>query len=80
MADHLSRLPHVPESYVEISAKFPDEQLYAISTTAWSCRNPWYADIVNFLAHHDFPEGYIRSQKDKLKSDAKYYIWDYPYL
>ena len=80
VADHLSRLPHVSDSEIAISAEFPDEQLYAMSTSAWPCRNPWYADIVNYLTNHGFPEGYHRSQRDKLKSDAKYYIWDDPYL
>ena len=80
VVDHLIRLPNIPDSKIAISVEFPDEQLYAMSTSAWPCRNPWYADIVNYLTNHGFPEGYSRSQKDKLKSDAKYYIRDDPYL
>ena len=34
VADHLSRLPNIPNSETAISAEFPDEQLYAMSTSA----------------------------------------------
>ena len=27
-----------------------------------------------------YPDTFTRAQKDKLKSDAKYYVWDEPYL
>ncbi|XP_042426110.1 uncharacterized protein LOC122013973 [Zingiber officinale] len=29
---------------------------------------------------HVFPTHYSRTQRDKLKSDSKYYVWDDPYL
>ena len=80
VAEQLSRLPNAPDSGNEISAEFPDEQLYALATSAWSCTDPWYADIVNYLTNHGFFKGCTRSHKNKLKSDAKYYIWDDPYL
>lgn len=44
VADHLSRLEFEDHtSHIPIGDSFPDEQLFAISTT------PWYADIVNYL-------------------------------
>jgi len=41
---------------------------------------PWYVDIVNYLVTRTLPSDLTRAQKDKIKSDAKYYVWDDPYL
>ncbi|RDX97544.1 Retrovirus-related Pol polyprotein, partial [Mucuna pruriens] len=41
---------------------------------------PWFADICNFVATSQFPPEASRLYKEKLQSDAKYYIWDDPYL
>ena len=41
---------------------------------------PWYADIPNYLVSGVFPAAMSFQQKKKLKSDAKYYFWDEPYL
>ena len=40
----------------------------------------WFDDIVNFIFASVVPPYASRSQIDKLKSDAKYYVWDDPYL
>ncbi|XP_071924949.1 uncharacterized protein [Coffea arabica] len=37
-------------------------------------------DIVNFLVTDKFPTGWPKVKRDKLRSDAKFYIWDDPYL
>ncbi|XP_071917001.1 uncharacterized protein [Coffea arabica] len=37
-------------------------------------------DIVNFLVTNKFPAGWSKAKRDKLRSDAKSYIWDDPYL
>jgi len=37
---------------------------------------PWYTDIVNYLAASVFPLLATKTQRDKLKSDSKYYVWD----
>ena len=42
--DHLSRIPNAPVETTPINEDFPDEHLLAI------CHEPWYADIVNYLA------------------------------
>ncbi|RDX95750.1 hypothetical protein CR513_21693, partial [Mucuna pruriens] len=42
--------------------------------------NLWFADIVNYLVASILPPKASRSYKDKIKSDAKYYMWDDPYL
>nr|KAJ0186741.1 hypothetical protein LSAT_V11C900488880 [Lactuca sativa] len=55
--------------------EFPDEHLFSLTQSI-----PWYADIVNFLVTKRYPDAFTHAQKDKLKSDAKYYVWDEPYL
>ena len=83
VVDHLSRItPHESmNSKKDVSLKynireeFPDEQLFAVKAY-----HPWYANVVNFLVSSRFPTDFTKSQKDKLRSDAKHYIWDDPYL
>ncbi|RDX99933.1 hypothetical protein CR513_16947, partial [Mucuna pruriens] len=41
---------------------------------------PWYANICNFLVASTWPQGASKAYKDKLGSEAKFYIWDDPYL
>ncbi|CAM8896974.1 unnamed protein product [Rhodiola kirilowii] len=74
VADHLSRLVR-EEDAGQITETFPDEHLYAISG-----KMPWFAPLVNYLAGGKFPPSYSRAQCLKLKHDAKYYVWDDPYL
>ncbi|CAN6716285.1 unnamed protein product [Malus baccata var. baccata] len=74
VADHLSRMVHNEES-LPILETFPDEQLLSIKVSA-----PWYADIVNFLVTKRIPSTYTRHQRDKLRHDARFYVWDDPYL
>ncbi|XP_072071893.1 uncharacterized protein [Arachis hypogaea] len=77
VADHLSRI--VPATgtslpITEIAETFPDAQLLSI------CKTPWFSDIANYKAIRFVPEGYNRQQVKKLIHDAKYYMWDEPYL
>ncbi|CAM8902737.1 unnamed protein product [Rhodiola kirilowii] len=74
VADHLSRLVR-EEDAGQITETFPDEHLYAISG-----KMPWFAPLVNYLVGGKFPPSYSRAQCLKLKHDAKYYLWDDPYL
>ncbi|CAN6579338.1 unnamed protein product [Malus baccata var. baccata] len=73
VADHLSRMVH--EDASPISETFPDEQLLSIQVS-----EPWYADLVNFLVSKHIPSTLNRNQRDKLKKDARFYVWDDPYL
>ncbi|RDY11468.1 hypothetical protein CR513_03876, partial [Mucuna pruriens] len=42
---------------------------------------PWFVDICNFIVASKFPPEASRIYKEKIESDAKYYIWDDdPYL
>nr|XP_027109530.1 uncharacterized protein LOC113729431 [Coffea arabica] len=74
VTDHLSRLLTYKEDQ-PLREAFPEEQLLTIDSSA-----PWYADIVNFLVANQLPADWPKAKRDKLKSDAKYYIWDDPYL
>ncbi|XP_071906082.1 uncharacterized protein [Coffea arabica] len=74
VADHLSRVPVIVEEF-SLKEAFPDEHLLFVNFSL-----PCYADIVNYLVTNQFPAGWSKAQKDKLKGDAKYFIWDDPYL
>ncbi|XP_015960652.1 uncharacterized protein LOC107484618 [Arachis duranensis] len=58
----------------EISETFLDEQLFAIRKARW------FADIANYKAIRFILKEYSRQQVRKLIHDAKYYLWDEPYL
>ncbi|RDY01431.1 Pro-Pol polyprotein, partial [Mucuna pruriens] len=58
-----------------IRDSFPDEQLMRMDTST-----PWFVDICNFIVASQFPPEASRLYKEKIKSDAKYYIWDDSYL
>ena len=77
IVDHLSRLekPIKDERVIEIEENFPDEQLFQVLVQV-----PWYADIVNFLACGNMPPEFSYQQKRKLRTDARFYIWDNPLL
>ena len=44
VADHLSRIPSALVELTPINEDFPNEHILSI------CNEPWYADIVNYLA------------------------------
>ncbi|XP_057755830.1 uncharacterized protein LOC130975012 [Arachis stenosperma] len=75
VADHLSRIPQEEEiQQVAVNESFPNEQLMMIRVA------PWFADIANFKAIRGLPTNINKHMRRKLIKDAKYYIWDYPYL
>ncbi|RDX78078.1 Pol polyprotein, partial [Mucuna pruriens] len=74
VAGHLSRIEREDDP-VPIKGKFPDEKLLHITTPT-----PWFAYICNFVAASQFPPEASRLYKERLQNDAKYYIWDDPYL
>ncbi|RDX99831.1 Retrovirus-related Pol polyprotein from transposon 17.6, partial [Mucuna pruriens] len=73
-ADYLSKIEREIDPML-IRDDFPNEQLLQIDTS-----RPWYADICNFLIASIFPPGASRTDREKLKSEAKYYVRDDPYL
>ncbi|KAM2645801.1 hypothetical protein EV1_019313 [Malus domestica] len=74
VADHLRRMVHNEES-LPIAETFPNEQLLSIKLS-----EPWYADLVSFLVSKRIPITFTRHQCDKLRHDARFYVWDDPYL
>ncbi|XP_052725945.1 uncharacterized protein LOC128194397 [Vigna angularis] len=79
VADHLSRIERAGDEVgvLPIQDDFPDESLLMISS---SHPTPWFAHIVNYLVASVFPPLASHAQIAKIKSDAKYYVWDDPYL
>ena len=75
VADHLSRLEHIKDDSTPIDDAFPFDSLHAVSEVV-----PWYAPVANYLVSHTFPSNFTKHQRDKLKSESKYFIWDDPYL
>ncbi|XP_042028736.1 uncharacterized protein LOC121775758 [Salvia splendens] len=45
-------------------------------------KEPWFADMANYLVTGELPrrDEITRAQKLKLKSDSRYFYWDDPYL
>ncbi|KAL4386806.1 hypothetical protein GQ457_09G017360 [Hibiscus cannabinus] len=76
IVDHLSRLENKLdcENNNEIKENFPDEKI--LSATAIL----WYADIVNFLVSGVLPHELSSQGRKKFRHDARYYLWDEPYL
>ncbi|RDY13701.1 Retrovirus-related Pol polyprotein, partial [Mucuna pruriens] len=74
VADHLSRIEKESEP-MPIRDEFPDEQLLHIKAST-----PWFVSICNYVATSQFLLEASQLHKEKLQSDAKYYIWDDPYL
>ncbi|XP_048596439.1 uncharacterized protein LOC111201249 [Brassica napus] len=92
VADHLSRLRI--ESGVPIDEGLPEEQIMAIEAVIAVCetgrkleevkateeKEPWYADLVNYLATGREPLNLVGYAKKKFYKDVKRYYWDEPYL
>ncbi|KAM2027556.1 hypothetical protein ACFX1T_019832 [Malus domestica] len=74
VADHLSRLVHEKVS-LPILETFPDEQLLSLEVS-----EPWYVDLVNYLVTKQVPSNLDKYKHDKLRNDARFYVWDDPYL
>ncbi|XP_073051291.1 uncharacterized protein [Primulina eburnea] len=58
-----------------IKEAFPDEQLFEVNAII-----PWFADIANFLSCGTLSPDLSYHQKKKLFHDAKFYLWDDPYV
>ncbi|CAM8929270.1 unnamed protein product [Rhodiola kirilowii] len=74
VADHLSRIIR-GEDEGHITESFLDEHLYTVSTKV-----PWYASIVKYLVGGTFPPSFTKARCMKLRHDARFYLWDDPYL
>ena len=74
VTDHLSWLTDASSNELLIEESFPDEQLMSVT------KEPWYADIVNYLATDRIPSYWNTQDKHKFFAQVKYFIWDDPYL
>jgi hypothetical protein len=72
VADHLSRLHLEHDSSLPINDFLRDDTLLRVDH-----RDPWYADIVNFMASGYVPPG---GDKRKLIYESRLHMWDEPYL
>ncbi|KAL4329495.1 hypothetical protein AHAS_Ahas13G0305800 [Arachis hypogaea] len=75
VADHLSHLENLKIDLFPINDLFPLASLHAVSDSF-----PWFAPMANYLVAKIFPPNFSKNQRDKLRSDSKYYIWDDPHL
>ena len=78
VADHLSRLPYETKGVDNSNSTcddFPDLLLCALTS-----REPWYANIVNYITTGVTPLSMSTFQAQKLKREARYYAWDAPHL
>ncbi|KAL4275939.1 hypothetical protein AHAS_Ahas20G0157300 [Arachis hypogaea] len=73
VADHLSRIENLKIDPFPINDSFPLDSLHAVSDSF-----PWFAPMANYLVAKIFPPNFLKNQRDKLRSDSKYYIWDDP--
>jgi hypothetical protein len=72
VVDHLSRLHLEHDSSLPINDFLRDDTPLRVDH-----RDPWYVDIVNFMA-----SGYVppRGDKRKLIYESRLHMWDEPYL
>ncbi|CAL9019039.1 unnamed protein product [Prunus brigantina] len=72
VADHLSRLidgNHENKDVLPLNESFPDEQLLAIHD-----QEPWYADLVNYLASGVLRDDLTFRERKKFLANAKHYF------
>ncbi|KAL4306583.1 hypothetical protein AHAS_Ahas16G0192800 [Arachis hypogaea] len=75
VADHLSRIENLKFDPFLINDSFPLDILHVVSDSF-----PRFAPMANYLVAKIFPPTFLKNQRDKLRSDSKYYIWDDPHL
>ena len=73
IADHFSRMEGKDDDKKELDIEdsFPNEQLFQVQIQL-----PWYADLVNYLVCGTVPQEFTYQHKNKLRHEARFYIWD----
>jgi len=74
VVDYLSTLDN-EESGNPLNDCFPNKTLYTITD-----RLIWYADMVNYMVTKTFSIDLSKAQKEKIRAQSKYYVWDEPHL
>ena len=72
--DHLSRISNAPVKTTPINEDFPDEHIQAI------CHEPWYADIVNYLAIGQIPSEWSSQDRHQFFAQVRFFFREEPYL
>jgi len=74
VADHLSSIPNAPTEMIPINEDFLDEHIFTM------CKEPWYADITNYLATGRTPSNWSNQDKHRFLTQIRFFFWDEPYL
>ena len=76
VADHLARLVNeeVTLKELEIRNEFLNESLFMVN------ERPWFPDLANFKVAGIIPKDLTWQQSKKFLHDARFYVWDDPYL
>ena len=74
VTDHLSQILNALIIPALINEDFPDEHILAIF------KEPWYADIVNFLAIGQLPTDWTKQDQYSFFAQERYFFWEEQYL
>jgi len=74
MADHLSHIPNAPIGITLINENFPDEPILAM------CNEPWYGDIVNYLATGQTPSDWLSQDRHHFFAQVRFFFEEEPSL
>jgi len=68
IADHLSRIPNAPRMQTPINEDFSDGHILAIF------KEPWYADIVNYLSTGQLPADWTKQDQCRFFAEVWYLL------
>jgi len=68
VADHLLRIPNAPTEMIPINEDFPDEHIFTM------CKEPWYADIANYLATERTPSNWSGQDKHRFMTQIRFFF------
>jgi len=66
VTDHLSRILNAPIETIPINEDFSDEHIFMM------CKEPWYADIVNYLATGRTPSNWSGQDKHRFMRQIQF--------
>ena len=64
----------VTQEEQEIRDEFPDESVLHVHERSW------FVDMANYKARGVIPSDFNWNQRKKFLHDARFYVWDDPYL
>jgi len=72
--DHLLWILNAPTIQAPINEDFPDEHILAI------LKEPWYADIANYLATGHLPADWTKQDQYNFFAQVQYFFREEPYI